>query len=85
MSTVTSSQLALKLATVQGQKRAAGSSSAVGPAAPEINIGLSFAPGTRVVDLVSGEQGVIIAGTITSSLVQPAKPDVDKGAPGQAG
>lgn len=85
MSTVAASTLTHTFATAQRQKRAAGSVIEAGPVAPELNVGLAFAPGTRVLDLVSGEEGVIIAGQISHTLIQPSKPGAPTGTPGQAG
>lgn len=74
MSTVDSALVAQTLATAQRQNRAAGQAATSWPVAPEIHIGLSYEPGTRVLDLVTGQEGVTIAGTITHSLVQRAGP-----------
>lgn len=39
------------------------------PHCPEQAMGLKMAPGTEVLDLVTGEKGVILAGTRAESLV----------------
>lgn len=40
-------------------------------AAPELNQGLSHGPGTRVIDLVTGQEGVIVGGN-TEQLIIPS-------------
>jgi len=40
---------------------------------PEERLGLAFVPGDRVVDLITGQKGIIRAGTRATYLVQAAQ------------
>jgi hypothetical protein len=42
------------------------------PAPPELNQGLAHAPGARVLDLVTGQEGVIIGGSTDTVIIPTA-------------
>jgi hypothetical protein len=54
------------LALIGGQLAAVTKWQAPPPATPERNMGLDLEPGQRVFDLISGQEGTILAGSKTS-------------------
>ena len=58
-------------AALAGQRRQLQNTVAAPPAA-EVQAGLEFSPGTRVFDLVTGQEGTVIAGSKTHNLIPAA-------------
>ncbi len=56
-----------------------------GPACPEAMLGLSLEPGARVVDLVSGQEGEILAGTKSANLVSASSEAIRRRVSREAG
>ncbi len=73
-----------QLAVAVNQDRAAAGSTRTVPTPAEFHMGFDLLPGTRVLDLVTGEKGVVIAGQVAHRLIQPAKPGTAQGPSGSA-
>jgi hypothetical protein len=60
-----------RLRQARAQRRAADSSTLRAATSREAALGLSFTPGMRVFDRVTGEEGIVDGGTV-ENLVRPA-------------
>lgn len=60
-----------RMSQARAARRIADSPTLRATTSREAALGLSFTPGTRVFDRVSGEEGIVVAGTV-ENLVRPA-------------
>lgn len=65
-------RLLVGLARAESRSRAALRGASAPPPTPEERLGMELKPGARVVDMVTGQEGVIVAGNAAHTLIPSA-------------